>query len=408
MRHIHYLTGIGLAFCLIAGACASDTGENSEGDSGTVVDTTSDQDTQETSSPDTAGGSDTGDTQTSTDTAAGADTTEAADTSSEDTGESDDDTDMADTGEMGSEDTEESTSDTGPSIYQGSDPVYDKGSLATEKFEISSSSTQSPVDAIGYAPTSSGTYAVVTFQHGFLLKNSYYDTILEHLASHGFVVVAPQMYSGGPFSAPSTNEERDKAKKFYKWMDNNLASQLSVTPSLDNWGLAGHSRGGKIPWMVLEDGYTGITSIAGLDPVDGEGENGGPPYVTEGGLSPSIPSMIMGTGLGGDEITGGRSCAPEDRNHETFYNAAKSPSYHVVATKYGHSDMLDEMTPGCSLGFFNPCSDCPSGPDDDGLRTTSAGLMAAFFRATLQGTSGDKGTLSDKMAAPIEIETDNK
>ncbi len=42
-------------------------------------------------------------------------------------------------------------------------------------------------------PKAKGKYPVVQFQHGFTLQNHFYSQLLLHLASHGFIVVAPQV-----------------------------------------------------------------------------------------------------------------------------------------------------------------------------------------------------------------------
>ena len=64
----------------------------------------------------------------------------------------------------------------------------------------------SPVPGQVWAPTQPGLYAVVVLQHGFLLSNTYYSQLIAQIASHGFIVVAPQMYEAGglPFGKGST------------------------------------------------------------------------------------------------------------------------------------------------------------------------------------------------------------
>jgi predicted dienelactone hydrolase len=38
-----------------------------------------------------------------------------------------------------------------------------------------------------------GKFPVVQFQHGFLIMNTCYSQIISHIASYGFIVVAPQV-----------------------------------------------------------------------------------------------------------------------------------------------------------------------------------------------------------------------
>jgi predicted dienelactone hydrolase len=44
-----------------------------------------------------------------------------------------------------------------------------------------------------------GKFPVVQFQHGFLIMNTCYSQIISHIASYGFIVVAPQVNSLASF-----------------------------------------------------------------------------------------------------------------------------------------------------------------------------------------------------------------
>lgn len=43
-------------------------------------------------------------------------------------------------------------------------------------------------------PDEAGEYPVIVFQHGFSLKNTFYSQLLKHVASYGFIAVAPQVH----------------------------------------------------------------------------------------------------------------------------------------------------------------------------------------------------------------------
>lgn len=43
------------------------------------------------------------------------------------------------------------------------------------------------------SPTGEGEYPVLILLHGYLLSNSFYSQLLQHIASHGFILVAPQV-----------------------------------------------------------------------------------------------------------------------------------------------------------------------------------------------------------------------
>ena len=43
------------------------------------------------------------------------------------------------------------------------------------------------------APSEVGDFPVLVLLHGYLLNNSFYTQLIQHRASHGFIVVAPQV-----------------------------------------------------------------------------------------------------------------------------------------------------------------------------------------------------------------------
>lgn len=148
--------------------------------------------------------------------------------------------------------------------------------------------------------------------------------------------------------------------------------------------------------------------IQAEEPGDVDG-NGGPLGTEEGivdeALHLPVPTLVVGTGLG--PVPSGPflpSCAPEGENHEQFYDASGPPAWHVVAVEYGHQDMLDDETPDCGL----VCSLCPAGPDRIGMRTLSAGLLTAFFRASLQGVDSAYEDLSSTRQAPVQITVESR
>src|SRR5512140_1171060 len=78
--------------------------------------------------------------------------------------------------------------------YRGVANPYELGPLTVRTVSLDRCQNGAPVPLLIHTPDQPGTYAVVVFQHGFMSRNSMYGDVLRHLASHGFVVVAPQMY----------------------------------------------------------------------------------------------------------------------------------------------------------------------------------------------------------------------
>jgi chlorophyllase len=293
-------------------------------------------------------------------------------------------------------------------VYVASGNPYEIGSLTVGRMQIDQGQSEAPVPIIIFYPQEPGAYAVVVFQHGFLMAAAYYSEILAHRASQGFIVAAPQMYEAGglPIGKPSTPEEAALAVQVLDWLRDNLGALVGVTARTDLLGYAGHSRGGKVSWLLLKQDSSRARAVAGVDPVDGTGgPMGGEDRVIQGSFGFPFPSFVLGTGLG--PISSGPlqpACAPEGDNHVQFYDASASPAWHTVATEQGHLDMLDAATPGCGM----ECTACLTGPDKAGMRLLTGGSLAAFFRGSLQGDGSAYGWLLDTASAPVPVVMESK
>lgn len=286
--------------------------------------------------------------------------------------------------------------DVAPDVSLPDEDIYVAGSLEVVRLDIPVGNNGPEVPLVIHHPSVDGVYPVVVLQHGFSLRNTAYNDMAVHLASHGYVVVAPQMYAPSLFGSPTTLEEAEAAETLYDWLKGNLDSRVPVTADMEKFGLAGHSRGGKAAWLVLKGGYVGVDAIAGIDPVDGTGGPlGGEARVTEGGFAFSLPTLVIGTGLGPQTVLG-QACAPAGDNHEQFYAAAKSPAYHLVAPDYGHLDMV-------ACGVL--CNTCKAGPDGM-FKPVVAGLLVAFFDGSLKSDPGSYGLLGAQ--APVTLQYESK
>jgi len=284
--------------------------------------------------------------------------------------------------------------------YLGTDDPYSPGSLTVRSVDLAPCDAGAPVALRIHTPEAAGTYAVVVFQHGFFALNYAYDVILRHLASHGFVVVAPQMYLPGVaalLDQPTAAEEAQLALQVLAWLPDHLGAAAGVQVRTDRLGLAGHSRGGKVAWLILSSNPGLVQVFAGVDPVDGpETLTGNQAPAVQGPLSYSLPALIIGTGLRGN-------CTHEGEDHAKFYAACRSPAWQVVAPDYGHADILNDLEAAAAAALV-----CPSGPDPAAMRSLTAGLLVAFFRGTLQGDPAALAYLTDTTAAPVRIQVESK
>lgn len=314
-------------------------------------------------------------------------------------GDDDDDTSVDD---------DDADDDSSADLYVSSGNPYERGALTINTIEISEGEYGAPVDMLIHHPVEQGQYAVIQWQHGFLAANKWYTETLTHVSSHGFVVVAPQMYpaNGIPLGKPTSYEEAAEAAELINWLSANLSTITGVTARTDVFGLAGHSRGGKVCWIILKElGYQ-ADAVCGIDPVDAAPFVSNDPPVVDGPFNFDFPSYVLGTGLGPiPKLPIFPACAPEGNNHEQFYEASAAPVWHVVATQQGHMDMMDaEFLDECGM----ICDVCTEGPDLDGMRKLTGGQMSAFFRYSLQGDSTMFDYLTNPALASIPVEMECK
>ncbi len=293
--------------------------------------------------------------------------------------------------------------DLGPLPYVATGDPYAPGALAVETRIVEEGEDGAPRALLVFAPSAPGLYPLVQFQHGFLSLNHWYQEILGHLASHGFVVVAPQMYMLVNLPWPGAFEEAVAAAEVLAWVQDSLLDTPATAV-----GLAGHSRGGKVSWAMLRDAPGLVQAVAGVDPVDGQGgPSGGEARVLDGETAFPQPSLVIGAGLGPQVVEGpgGMACAPEGDNHEQFWAAGSGPGWHVFVPGYGHTDMLDEVRDPCA-----PLCEgiCPGSEEPALMRQLTGGLLAAFFRLQLQGDAAAAPYLEATASLPLPVEIERR
>lgn len=72
--------------------------------------------------------------------------------------------------------------------------VFQPGKLPVEVISVDHDALAAPpLPILIVAPKDAGTYPVAILLHGFFLQNRFYEQLLKHVASFGFVMVAPQV-----------------------------------------------------------------------------------------------------------------------------------------------------------------------------------------------------------------------
>ncbi|PIA31647.1 hypothetical protein AQUCO_04900150v1 [Aquilegia coerulea] len=255
-------------------------------------------------------------------------------------------------------------------------------------------------------PSEEGQFPVLIFLHGFLLFNKFYSQLIQHIASHGFIVIAPQLYK---VAGPDTTDEIKSAALVIDWLSNGLHSVLPplVQPNLSKLGIGGHSRGGKVAFaLALGHIKTSLkySVLLGIDPVDGMGQgNQTPPPVltyTPRSFDFNMPVLVIGSGLGETKKNSlFPPCAPKGVNHENFYSECCSPACYFVVKDYGHMDMLDDDTGGVR-GKATYCT-CSNGKAREPMRTFVGGIMVAFMKAYMENDSRDLMAIKERQGMPL-------
>ncbi|XP_022739103.1 chlorophyllase-2, chloroplastic-like [Durio zibethinus] len=295
--------------------------------------------------------------------------------------------------------------------------VFGSGSYSTVLKKVDSVTTPSlPVPApkplLIATPSEMGEFPLLIFLHGYLLYNSFYTQLLQHVASHGFIVIAPQLYT---VAGPDATDEIKSTAAITNWLSNGALQALlplDVKPNLSKLGLAGHSRGGKVAFaLALQKAMTTLkfSALIGVDPVDGmdKGKQTPPPVLTyvPHSFNLDMAVMVIGSGLG--EVKRNPlfpPCAPKGVNHEDFFKECKKPACHFVAKDYGHLDMLDDDTKGIR-GRSSYCL-CKNGKAREPMRRFVGGVIVAFMKAYLNGDNTDLIAIRDgHETAPVELKT---
>ncbi|CAK7328484.1 unnamed protein product [Dovyalis caffra] len=278
--------------------------------------------------------------------------------------------------------------------------VFETGRFHPITSDIGSCSTCSPPKPLLIVrPKEDGKYPVILFHHGTACQNSWYTDVLKFISSHGYIVIAPQLYRWMP---PSGQSELDMAAEVANWLRSGLRCVLpeNIEGDLHNLALAGHSRGGYIAF-ALALGHADVSpdinfsAVIGVDPVAGTSKKDQvEPKILNYepcSFSLSIPVAVIGSGLGNKPVLPflPQACAPDGVSHTEFFNECKPPCSHFVPTDYGHMDFLDDDIGLIGSAARLICKGSKWGVSRDPLRRTAGGVFVAFLEAFFKGNDTD-------------------
>nr|GMD81893.1 chlorophyllase-2, chloroplastic [Ipomoea batatas] len=296
--------------------------------------------------------------------------------------------------------------------------IFDVGKYTVELVSVEphkcTSSHPPPKPLLIATPSEGGVFPIFLFLHGYLFYNSFYSQLIQHIASHGFIVVAPQLYS---VAGADATEEIKCTAQITNWLPEGLHNFLPshIHPNTEKIALGGHSRGGKVAFglalgKIATTNDLKFSALIGVDPVDGmdKGKQTPPPVLTyiPQSFDLGMAVMVLGSGLG--EVKRNPlfpPCAPKGVNHRDFYHECRGPACYFVAKDYGHVDMLDDETGGVR-GKATYCL-CKNGKGRAPMRAFVGGAVVAFLRAYLEGDFASLAAIRDMHdeIAPVQLQT---
>lgn len=274
-----------------------------------------------------------------------------------------------------------------------------------------------------FTPRSAGTFPVIVFLPGMscTVSAASYSTILQQVASWGYVVLGPWAI----FYNPINTYKAEWVDHVLHWSElhfNNqdLKTSLGVHPDLimdfNTLYLGAQSSGSHVAVEYLKQSQdcSSVKAMFLMSPVDGVDPYGlindyciHPPTL----LNFQTPTMVIAGGL--DSIPGMDNlgdlmpaCAPKDLANDRFYDALTGPSVLINTTAYGHIDCLDDDM----LDMLEMIHFCKTDPntDKDAYRTFVAGQITAFLRFIGEGDCAMGALLEEVTREGIEATVETK
>ena len=178
-------------------------------------------------------------------------------------------------------------------------------------------------------------YAAITFGHGFFQAVSTYQSTLEHLSTHGYLVIATDSEGG---LAPNHQNFADDIKRCLTYLEQenlNTSSVLFGQVATSKFGASGHSMGGGASILAASQD-TRIKGLANLAAAE---------------TNPSAIAAMPLIGIPVSLISGSSdTVVPVASNGQTMFNAANTPKIIPVIQGGWHCGFQDANGFGCDTG----------------------------------------------------------
>jgi dienelactone hydrolase len=207
-------------------------------------------------------------------------------------------------------------------------------------------------------------YPAITFGHGFFQVVSSYQSTLEHLATHGYFVIATDSEGG---LAPNHQNFANDLKQSLTYLEQenaNSASFIFNQVSVSKFGASGHSMGGGSSILATSQDAR-IKALANLAAAE-----------TNPSAVSAMPLITVPVCL----ISGSSdTVVPVASNGQTMFNGGNSPKILPIIQGGWHCGFEDSNTFGCDNGTITR---------EQQLGETKR-LLTAFFNLYLKSVETD-------------------
>ncbi|CAL8118054.1 unnamed protein product [Orchesella dallaii] len=241
-----------------------------------------------------------------------------------------------------------------------------------------------------WAPkNASGTFPVIYFS-GSLAQTitvRAVNTFLSHVASHGYVIIAPWRSGSPNYTVEWLDPVFDYAEENILYWLVAAGAAINIQPDFSRMVIMGHSAGNHINVNYLKrKGCRNFVANVHLSPVDGFDPFGiipGDFAITPGeNVNFNIPTLVVKAGL--DPIPGtiiNPACAPANLSNERFYNAMPGNRWFINATEFGHVDFFEPGFVG-GVEFLNFCASNDTA-DKTVYQDFTGGVVVSFISALM-------------------------
>lgn len=217
-------------------------------------------------------------------------------------------------------------------------------------------------------PLASGSFPTIAFGHGFNIGYLEYENLCIHLASHGYIVISPDVQNG--FNVDHQEYARELVASItYIQSEGSTPTSAFYNSVSNKTGVYGHSMGGGASYLVPNE-FPAIDAICGLAAAETN------PSAVAALSTYQKPFMVIS---GSEDNT-----APPSSNQELMYDEPTGPKIHVGIIGGAHCKFTDGNT---VCDFVSSAGSITRAEQQKITNRYTTGFFNYFLKDSLSGLS---------------------